>query len=109
MMRVIGKILNILQEIAQQAKKKFNENLLLVLALFVVGCAEDKYEEFYKAVEGTQKGQESVWLEVDAIEELTKHSYSLVYDNMLACEETAEMYEERYGRNYRCQRVQIEK
>ena len=43
------------------------KNLLLIVALFVVGCAEDKYEEFYKAVEGTQKGQESVWLEVDAI------------------------------------------
>ena len=43
------------------------KHLLIILALLVIGCAEDKYEEFYKAVERTEKGKESVWLEVDAM------------------------------------------
>ena len=83
------------------------KHLLIMLALLAVGCAEDKYEEFYKAVERTEKGKESVWLEVDAMSETDKTVLFFgYYDNMLACEETAEMYKERYGRNYRCQRVQ---
>ena len=80
--------------------------LIIILALLAVGCAEDKYEEFYKAVEGTEKGQESVWLEVDAMSGTDRTVLFFGYiDNILAREETAEMYEERYGRNYRCQRV----
>ncbi len=81
--------------------------LFIIVALLAVGCAEDKYEEFYKAVKRTEKGQESVWLEVDATLGTDKTVLFFgYYDNMLACEETAEMYEERYGRNYRCQRVE---
>ena len=82
------------------------KHLFIILALLVVGCAEDKLEEFYKAVERTEKGKESVWLEVDAMfgPDRTVLFFGY-YDNMLACEETAEMYEEIYGRNYRCYRV----
>lgn len=82
------------------------KHLLIIFALLAVGCAEDKYEEFYKAVERTEKGKESVWLEVDTMSGTDRTVLFFgYYDNMLACEETAEMYEERYGRNYRCQRV----
>ena len=32
--------------------------LIIILALLAVGCAEDKYEEFYKAVKRTEKGSD---------------------------------------------------
>lgn len=82
----------------------------LILLTALVGCSQsldDKYNELYKAVEGTAKGKESVWLEMDAIggtdRTLLFFGY---YDNMTACEETAEIYQEIYERVYRCQRVQ---
>ena len=84
----------------------------LIILTALVGCSQsldDIYDEFYKAVQGTEKAKDSVWLEVDAIDENRADRTILFfgyYDNMDACEETVEIYEEIYKRSYRCQRVQ---
>ena len=84
----------------------------LILLTALVGCSQsldDKYNELYKAVEGTKKGKESVWLEMGSIASDTGWERVALFfgyfDNQEVCMNTRDIYTDLYGRTYRCIKV----